>query len=129
MKKLLIVFLGIIITSCSNNPVPKPDKMLSEEVMEDIMFDASILQVAGLSMAQTLAKNGVDPNTYIYEKYEIDSLTYHQNQKYYAADVKKYKKMHKNVLKRIEAIELVPEAKEKDSLKKGKTKSLADDLR
>lgn len=105
MKKLLIVLLGILSVSCSDNPVPKPKVLLEYEVMKDIMFDVAILQAAENSMPNRLFESNVKPNTYIYEKYKIDSLTYYQNHKYYAADTKKFKKMHQQVLARFDEIQ------------------------
>ena len=46
MKQLLLIFFGVLIVSCSKNPVPKPDNLLSEEVIKDILFDAAIIQAA-----------------------------------------------------------------------------------
>ena len=39
---------------------------------------------------------------YIFDKYKIDSTTYRQNQLYYAGDARKYKKLYKKVLERLE---------------------------
>jgi hypothetical protein len=39
---------------------------------------------------------------YIFEKYKIDSITYRENQRYYAADARKYKKIYKKVIERFE---------------------------
>ena len=111
MKQLLLIFFGVLIISCSNNPVPKPDNLLSEEVIKDILFDAAIIQAAEVASPNGLANNNIKATTFIYEKYKIDSITYYQNQKYYAADVKKYKKMYKEVLKRLEEMQAASDTK------------------
>ena len=113
MKQLVLMLLGIVIISCSNNPAPKPNVLLKDEIMKDIMFDVAVLQAAESTMPSRLASNNIKVNTYIYEKYKIDSLTFYQNQKYYAADPKKYKKMHEQVLERLEKMqeELEPAVK------------------
>lgn len=111
MKQLLLIFFGVLIISCSNNPVPKPDNLLSEEVIKDILFDAAIIQAAEVASPNGLADNNIKATTFIYEKYKIDSITYYQNQKYYAADVKKYKKMYKEVLKRLEEMQAASDTK------------------
>ena len=36
------------------------------------------------------------------KKYKIDSITYRENQRYYAADARKYKKIYKKVIERFE---------------------------
>ena len=102
MKKLLLFFCTISLLSCSNNPVPKPDNLLDEEVMTNILFDIAILQAADGSMPLKLSEKQINSSTYIYKKYAIDSLTFHQNQRYYAADVKQYKKMYQEVLDRLD---------------------------
>lgn len=118
MKKLVVLFFGIISISCSNNPVPKPDNLLDDEVMTDILFDIAILQAADGSMPFRLSEKNIKINTYIFKKYEIDSTTYYQNQRYYAADARKYKKMYQEVLDRldkakIENDSILPEGKER----------------
>ena len=101
MKKLVLVFCTIWLLSCSNNPVPKPDNLLDEEVMTNILFDIAILQATDGSMPLKLSEEHINSTTYIYKKYAIDSLTFYQNQRYYAADVKQYKKMYQEVLDRL----------------------------
>lgn len=118
MKKLVLVFCTICLVACSNNPVPKPDNLLDEEVMTNILFDIAILQAAESSMPLRLSEEQINSNTYIYKKYAIDSLTFYQNQRYYAADVKQYKKMYQEVLDRLDeekttANSTMPPGKEK----------------
>lgn len=114
MKKFLLLVIGIVIISCSKNPVPKPDNLLDDEVMTNILFDIAVLQAAEGTMTYRLTENNIKVNTFIYEKYKIDSTTYYQNQKYYAANTRKYKKMHQDVLARLEKIKSESEIK-KDS--------------
>ena len=82
--------------------MPKPDNLLDEEVMTNILFDIAILQAADGSMPLRLSEEQINSSTYIYKKYTIDSLTFYQNQRYYAADVKQYKKMYQEVLDRLD---------------------------
>ena len=102
MKQLLFLFLSLFVFSCSKNPAPKPDNLLDEEVMVDIIYDISILQATDGSMPYKLTEHTIEMDEYIFEKYKIDSVTYRQNQRYYAADARKYKKIYKKVIERFE---------------------------
>ena len=102
MKQVLFLFISLLMISCSKNPVPKPDNLLDDEVMVDIIYDISILQATDGSMPQKLIENDIKMDQYIFEKYKIDSVTYRQNQLYYAGDARKYKKLYKKVLERLE---------------------------
>ena len=118
MKQLLFLFLSLFVFSCSKNPAPKPDNLLDEEVMTNILFDIAILQAADGTMTYRLAENNIKVNSFIYEKYKIDSTTYYQNQKYYAADTRKYKKMYQEVLARLDEIKSSSETKKDSIIKK-----------
>jgi hypothetical protein len=126
MKKGLLFICTIWLVSCSTNPVAKPDRLLDQEVMTDILFDLAVLQAAESIMATTLVQNNISTNTFIYKKYAIDSATYYQNQRYYAADLDQYKKMHQEVIDRLDKIkketELMPQTK--DPVKKPRAKTL-----
>ena len=102
MKQLLFLFASLFVISCSKNPVPKPDNLLDEEVMVDIIYDVSILQATDGSMPSKIVENNIEMDKYIFEKYKIDSITFQQNQRYYAADARKYKKIYKKVIERLE---------------------------
>ena len=102
MKQLLFLFLSLFVFSCSKNPAPKPDNLLDEEVMVDIIYDISILQATDGSMPHKLTEYTIEMDEYIFEKYKIDSVTYRQNQRYYAADARKYKKIYKKVIERLD---------------------------
>ena len=100
MKQLLFLFVTIFIVSCSKNPVPKPDNLLDEKTMVDILYDVSLLQAIEGSMPNKLMEHNIEMDQYIFKKYKIDSVTYRQNQMYYAGDARKFKKIYKKVLER-----------------------------
>ena len=102
MKKFLGIFAVVFIISCSKNPVPKPDNLLEEETMINILYDISLLQAIDGSMPNKLMEQEIKMDQYIFEKYKIDSTTYRQNQLYYAGDARKYKKIYDKVLERLE---------------------------
>ncbi len=94
------VFLTLTILSCSNSPVKKPDNLIDKEIMVNILYDLSIME----SSRNTGYSGGSQPmeaNNYILKKYKIDSLQFAQSNKYYASDVRKYKKMFETVNDRL----------------------------
>ena len=113
MKNIFGLVVVLFLFSCSNKPVSEPDQVLSEEQMEAILFDLSVIQATQSYMPNKLNEKGINPETFIYEKYKIDSVTFYQNKLYYAANPKLYKKIHKAVSERF--YKLVIEA---DSLSK-----------
>ncbi len=103
MKKLVTSFLLFaILISCQKPAVQKPDNLIDEEVMVDIMYDISVLEAMKSQKAVVLEANNINPNTYIYKKYKIDSLQFANSDKFYASDIKKYKEIFDKVNKRME---------------------------
>ena len=117
MKYFLgLLIIGFVFVSCSKNPVPKPDNKIEEEVMTNILFDISILQATEGAMSNKLDSANIQIENYIYEKYKIDSTTYYQNIRFYAADSEKYKKMHQEVMKRFDQILSTKKQKEENNV-------------
>ena len=104
MKK--VIYLGVVLAifACSENPVKKPENLLDEETMENILFDVAVLQAAKANSPEVLQANNIDSKDFIYRKYKIDSATYHLNNRYYAGDVRKHKHMYKRILARLEEL-------------------------
>lgn len=61
--------------------------MISEDKMVDVLTDLSVLNSAKNFNKRSLEETGIRPNTYLYEKHEIDSLQLAKSSEYYA---KKY---------------------------------------
>lgn len=111
MKKIVLLFtaLFLLLVSCKENGVPKPKNLIDRNQMIDIIYDLAILESA---RSQSMVANSFPKsNDFIKEKYKIDSLTFAQNTKYYASDVKDYKKMYEEVKQRI--IDQMPKTSEK----------------
>jgi hypothetical protein len=104
MKKVIYLCVVFVVLACSENPVPQPKNVLDEETMENILFDVAVLQAASANSPEVLKTNNIDSKDFIYKKYKIDSATYHQNNRYYAGDVRKHKHMHKRVLARLDEL-------------------------
>jgi hypothetical protein len=103
MKKLVTIFLLFaILISCQKPAVSKPDNLIDEEVMVDIIYNISVLEAMKSQKAFVLEANKINPNTYIYKKYKIDSLQFANSDKFYASDIKKYKEIFDKVNKRME---------------------------
>ncbi|WP_116790512.1 DUF4296 domain-containing protein [Flavobacterium psychrotrophum] len=101
MKKLVFILLSALAVSCGNENAPKPERLLSEDEMVDILYDISLLQAVKSYKSQILDTNSVDPRTYIYKKYKLDSITLSQNHNWYASDLENYEKIQGRVSNRI----------------------------
>lgn len=101
MKRIALYFLTLIAVSCGNNTVEKPDPLLKEGQMVDILYDLAVLQAYKSSNPKVLTDNKVDSRNYIYKKYAIDSLVFAKNHQWYAADLEKYGAIHTKVTDRL----------------------------
>jgi hypothetical protein len=102
MKKIVLFVFVFGFFACNENPVKPPKKLLDEKTMENILYDIAILQAANSNAPEILQANKIEAKNFIYKKYKIDSATYHQNNRYYAAEVYNYKHMHNRILARLE---------------------------
>ena len=130
MKKIL-PFLIVLSTFLifKNEVVKTPDNRIEKEEMVNIMYDLSILEATKIQNPNSLDTFKINYNTYIYKKYKIDSAQFAQNNIYYAADYKEYKKMFEQVKSRLDkniiAVEaLIKHKKKKDLLLKKAKKKL-----
>lgn len=103
MKKyFLFLVVFSFLASCQSDTVEKPDNLIPEDKMADIIYDLSILQAMRNSNQSVLDSNSLNPNTYIYKKYKIDSLQFAKSNQYYATkSIKKYDQLYQSVNDRI----------------------------
>ena len=103
MKKAAVLFVVIMIFSCTGGGAKKPERLLSEDEMVSILYDLSLLQAIQSTEPMKLQDKNVEATTYIYKKYKIDSLTFAQNHTYYASDIEGYQAIHKKVTDKLKA--------------------------
>jgi hypothetical protein len=135
MKKLVFfLVLLVLFSSCNKDLVEKPDNLIEKGVMIDIMYDMALLDALKYQDPNSLYTNGVNPKTYIYKKYKIDSLQFVKSNAYYAADYREYKTMFDALNARLKkektTVDLLikKEQKKAVALKKAKAKKLQDSI-
>ena len=100
--KLSIILLFLLSISCNSNAVKKPENLIEREKMVDIIYDLSILEAAKSQKPIVLEQYQIQSNSYVYKKYQIDSLQFANSVKYYATDFENYHTIYDSVNKRIE---------------------------
>jgi hypothetical protein len=107
--------------SCDKDfKAPEPSHLIAQEKMEDILFDIKLLKASKSKNYRILKDNNVEVDAYIYQKYDLDSITLRENIAYYATgSFKKYKEMENNIrLRFVKAKEGIKvETRTQDSLK------------
>lgn len=99
--KTIVILLGfaVLLAGCKDAAVSKPGKIIDEETMVNIIYDLSVLEAM---KSKNPALSGKPTSAYIYNKYHIDSLQFAENNRYYAAEIEKYKKIYDQVNERLE---------------------------
>ena len=125
---LSIIFLTF---SCTQKEIEKPENLIDQATMEQILYDLAMLQAIKGHDAKLLPKNQIDPRKYIFQKYKIDSLQLVKSNRYYAADLENYKLMYNNVIEKVKAekkkvaTQIIKEAKKPSKPKNKATDSTA----
>ena len=114
MRKLFYIMICFFFSCNSGIEKPqKPENLIPEDKMVDIMYDMFLLNSAKGVNKTILEVNGVMPEKYLFEKYSIDSTQFAESNNYYVYNTKTYE----SILNRIkEKIDL--KKKEYDALEK-----------
>lgn len=119
MRKIVLAIVLFAVFSCGNGVVEKPDNLIEKEVMVNILYDLALIQSAESNNPSAFSQNQIKVNDLIYKKYNIDSASFAQSNRYYASDPHNYQKLFKQVSEKITAKK---EALNQQSLKEtGKT--------
>lgn len=115
MKRIFVpILISLFFFSCQNvEKVKKPDNLISEDKMVDIITELSLLHSARNYNKTKFESTGIDPDSFIYKKYNIDSLQFEQSNNYYADNYVRYEDIYSRVKDRLQAMKV-----EYDSLRK-----------
>lgn len=104
MKKAFYLLLALqLFAACQNVERPeKPDNLIAEDELKDILYDVSLINAARDFSRGQLKNAGIEPDKFIYEKYDIDSLQFAGSVAYYSVDFNRYLKVWEDVNERLE---------------------------
>lgn len=131
-KSILFLLIGILFANCESKVIQKPENLITEDQMVDILYDLYVLNAIKSNNFSDLELQDISPAQYIYHKYNIDSLQFAQSDKYYASDINEYEKLHERVTTRLKnnkakidsIIAKNPEEKTQDSISKATPKPI-----
>ncbi len=120
MKRILFfsLFLFIVIFSCKRTGYPKPDKLINEKEMADILYDIHLYESIYRNKTgnkDTLAFTDHDLHFSILEKHGIEDTLFLESILYYSCYPKVYENIYKDVVDRLVMLE--QEDKKKDAVK------------
>ena len=79
-----------------------PDNLISEEKMVDVIYEMTLMSVSKGVNRRILENNGVIPEKYIFEKYNIDSLQFVLSNEFYSNDLNKYLDVYNRVKEKLQ---------------------------
>ena len=102
MKKV-VVFLVLIFSfaSCKKERYEKPDNLIDEFKMSDILYDISIFYAAKGINLKDINPEEVKLDSLIYKKFNVDSAQFASSSVYYASDINTYINIYKRVEDRL----------------------------
>jgi len=134
MKYLVLIFALFMLSCQSVEKMKKPDNLISEDKMVEVLTDLVLLNSAKNYNRRILEETGIKVNSYLYEKHGIDSLQLAQSTQYYADDASKLDKIYRTVKDTLEARKSIlekireEEVRIQDSIREADVKALQDSL-
>jgi len=96
---IVMLLLGV---GCNEKVIEKPENLIPKEKMIDIYFDLSLINSGKAIDPKALEDNNIEPMSFIYEKYAIDSAQFVSSDLYYAAIPLEYEAIYKTLETRLE---------------------------
>lgn len=104
-RKTYILILSVLcFTACGKDVVEKPDNLIPKNKMVDIYYDISILNGVKSTGADKLERIDLDPDTFLYEKYGIDSAQLAKSSIYYTSNANLQLQMFTEVETRLQKL-------------------------
>ena len=98
MKKAIgILMILLVLISCVENLIEKPDNLIPRDKMVTILEEMAILNAGRTTNTLILKENGIEPTEYLFEKYGIDSISFVESDRYYASLPLEYVSMYEEI--------------------------------
>lgn len=125
MKKLVFLFVFLMVVSCAEKVVEEPENLIPKEKMIAVLHDLAILNATKTTVGAKLDESGIDIMEFLYEKYQIDSTQFSESDLYYASFPLEYQSIYTEVEARLENRQKTMEEeieKRNDSIRKANEK-------
>ena len=125
-KSLIYIGVILLMVSCYKLHEPKkPKNLLSKQEMVNILIDLRLISSANGSNKKILDSLNIEAETYVYKKYQIDSLQFAESNNYYAFFIEEYDDIYKKVKDSLEALSVfLKELEKEEEAEKKKQDSL-----
>ncbi|WP_419212821.1 DUF4296 domain-containing protein [Maribacter sp. X9] len=118
IQRIILGLVMLLLFSCVEKLVEKPDNLIPQDKMVLILKEMAIVNAAKGTDLGKLRNNGIDPTSFVFEKYEIDSTQFVDSDRYYASLPLVYETLYKKVESSLEneRLQMEEDKKVKDSL-------------
>ena len=109
MAKQFLIYLSIcfLVASCGFGGPEKPKNLISKKDMVNILIDARLLSSANGISKSKMEEHGIKLDSYVFEKYGIDSLQFAESNAYYTYYIKEYEEIYNQVTDSLERLKTV----------------------
>jgi len=98
MKKLVALFSLLAVIACQDVDRPEPpEDLIALDKMADIMTDVYLGNAAKSVNNKILRQSGVKLDSFIYKKYDIDSMQFVRSNAYYTSNLNAYNQLFQSV--------------------------------
>ena|SRR5690554_4710607 len=106
MKYWIVFLIPLMIVACQDVQRPeKPKNLIAKDVMAEVLTEAYLANAGRSVDNKTVEIKGVKIDSFIYNKFGIDSLQFVRSNNYYAADINTYVDIFQKVEENLKAIE------------------------
>ncbi len=114
----ILIILTLFVSCTSNTIYKKPDDLIPKDLMVDLLADMYIANAAK-NVKTNFGERNIDYMPYVYEKYGVDSLRFHNSNVYYMSRLNDYEKIYQKVAAKLQVmLDTLQPKKELDSILK-----------
>lgn len=121
IKKIKYFVVFFTLFACQSiEKAPPPKILIGEDRMVEILTDIAFVKAAKSSYRYTFEEKNINPESFILDKYKMDSIVFAENNAWYSDQIEKYKIIITRVKENLdkEKIKYEKIKKEEDSIQK-----------
>lgn len=121
MRKVLYISFCFLFFACQHIVKPeKPEDLIPEDTMVELLAEIYLGNAARTVDNTTMRKNGVKVDSFLFKKYNVDSLQFAKSNAYYASNLDTYNAIFQKIEQKLQALKTEEDNQKLllDSLKK-----------